>query len=129
MTIKVNENTPWVVDLLNEDRTINLNGRDVPIAIYNFTICKGQLRMWTKHQMKATRGWKVTDVKKYFGIKGSGEELMNSFLDLYNHVMVATGLQDPEENCINPFGPIHVFDNNGKLQFFYGQEPSKRFIK
>ena len=78
MTIKVNENTPWLVDLLNEDRTITVNGKDMPWAVWNFTVCKGQLRMWTKHQMKANRGWKVTDVKKYFGIKGSGDELMTA---------------------------------------------------
>ena len=121
MTIKVNENTPWLVDLLDEDRTVQVNDREMPWAIWNFTICKGQLKMWTKHQIKADRNWKVTDVKKYFGIKGSGEELMNNFLDLYNHVMVASGIQDPDENGIGLFAPITIVDDNGKLKAYLGQ--------
>jgi hypothetical protein len=39
--------------------------------------------------MKANRHWKVTDIKKYFDIKGSGPVLMDNFMELFDHVMEA----------------------------------------
>jgi len=34
-----------------------------------------------------TRGWKVTNVKKYFGIKGTGKNLLERFMVLFNDIM------------------------------------------
>ena len=90
--IIIREDAPWLVDLENNSRVFNYDGKDIPIAIWNFICTKRDLSMWTKHKMKANRYWKVTDVKKYFDIKGSGPVLMDNFMELFDHVMEAVKL-------------------------------------
>jgi hypothetical protein len=90
--IIIKENAPWLVDLENNSKVFNYDGKEIPIAIWNFLCTKRDLTMWTEHKMKPNRHWKVTDVKKYFDIKGSGPVLMANFMELFDHVMEAVKL-------------------------------------
>jgi hypothetical protein len=90
--ITIREDAPWLVDLENNSRVFNYDGKDIPIAIWNFICTKRDLTMWVQHGMKPNRHWKVTDVKKYFDIKGSGPVLMDNFMELFDHVMEAVKL-------------------------------------
>ena len=49
-------------------------------------VSKRDLSLWTKLGMKPHRGWKVSDCKRYFGLTGSGEKLMNAFNELVAEV-------------------------------------------
>ncbi len=75
--------TPFLKDL-GSGRTIKFNGKDMPMAIYNLIVSKRDLGLW-KMGMKPHRGWKVTDVKKYFGFTGHDKAgLVKQADDLYN---------------------------------------------
>ena len=56
------------------------------MAMFNLICSKRDLQLWTSHKIKPTANWKVTDVKKYFGIKGSGQALMDEFMVLHDTV-------------------------------------------
>ena len=60
-------------------------GADKPI--YNLSVSRRDITMYVRHGMKPTRGWKVSLVKNYFGIKGSGEKLLDEFTEIYDTVM------------------------------------------
>ena len=36
--------------------------------------------------MKPTRAWKVSHVKNYFGIKGTGQKLLDNFMKIFEAV-------------------------------------------
>ena len=67
----INLDAPFWHDVHDEEcKTINVNGRDMLIPIYNLVICTAQMRMY-QHGVKPTRSWKVSTVKNYFGLKGN----------------------------------------------------------
>ena len=68
------------------EEILSLNGKPMGHAVYNLLISKRDLEMWIRMKMKPHRRWKVSHVKKYFGIKGNGENLMNQFMLLYNNI-------------------------------------------
>lgn len=65
---------------------ININGKETPRAIWNLMLTKRDLYLYTKG-IKINRHWKVSDVKKYFGIKGSGYKLYEQFMTIYSFVL------------------------------------------
>lgn len=74
-----NKVTPLWTDLYNYFR----NPSQVNRAHWNLACSRRDLGMWVKFNMKAHAGWKVSDVKKYFDIKGSGEKLLENFEEVY----------------------------------------------
>jgi hypothetical protein len=75
--------TPFETEL-NSGTTISVNGNPMPTAIYNLIISKRDISLWTKIGMKPHRGWNVSAAKKYFGIKGNGQNLMDEFTKIYD---------------------------------------------
>lgn len=69
---------------------ININGKEIPRAIWNLILTKRDLSLYTKG-MKVNRQWKVSDVKKYFGIKGSGYKLYEQFMTIHHFIFGAKG--------------------------------------
>jgi hypothetical protein len=51
-----------------------VNGKESSRGMWNLIVSKRDLGLW-KTGMKPNRHWKVTDVKKYFGLKGNKEKL------------------------------------------------------
>ena len=51
-----------------------VNGKESSRGMWNLIVSKRDLGLW-KMGMKPNRHWKVTDVKKYFGLKGNKEKL------------------------------------------------------
>lgn len=80
------DTTPFLQQL-NEGRTIKVNNGSMNVAIYNLIISKRDLGLW-KAGMKPHRHWRVTDVKKYFGLKGHDKaklvEQINELLNIYS---------------------------------------------
>jgi|TARA_R100000149_G_scaffold59122_1_gene28114 hypothetical protein len=68
---------------LSGGKILEMNGKPMGQAVYNMIITKRDLSLYLVG-MKPHRRWKVTDVKKYFGIKGSGQKLMGQFNLVYD---------------------------------------------
>ena len=73
----------FLQDAQDESLTMNYNGKDIPLAYWNLVMTKRDLSLWCKLGMKPNRHWKVTDVKKYFDIKGTRETLYDNFIEKY----------------------------------------------
>ncbi len=71
--------TPFWVDIYNYFR----NPTKINRAHLNLACSRRDLKMWVKFNMKAHAGWKVSDVKKYVDIKGSGKKLLENFEEVY----------------------------------------------
>ena len=79
-------NSPFVQEL-RSGTSLNVNGSPMPTAMWNLIISKRDISNYVRLGMKPHRHWKITDVQKYFGIKGTGESLLDRFLVLYADVM------------------------------------------
>jgi len=85
--------SPFMVQYLEDglarergEDILNVNGTPMGQAVWNLLCTKRDLTLWTKIGMKPHRHWKVTNVKKYFGIKGTGENLMKQFMVIYDNI-------------------------------------------
>ena len=81
------KNTPFQDDL-------EVQYASMPRGMWNLICTKRDLTMYVKHGMKPNRHWKVTDVKKYFGIKGTGEKLLANFMKVFDEYMPQEGETD-----------------------------------
>ena len=70
-TVKINEDCQFLVDLKN------LNGDNVNRGWYNLITSIRDLKLYSKG-IKPHRNWKITLVKKYFGMKGNVNTLLNN---------------------------------------------------
>lgn len=87
-TIKINANSQFFVDMTDESKLINFNGSPMPKGYWNLILSIRDLSMYAKHGMKPHRHWKITDVKKYFGIKGTAESMLEQ-LTYYKEIVLA----------------------------------------
>tara|TARA_R100000479_G_scaffold144514_1_gene79981 strand:+ start:612 stop:923 length:312 start_codon:yes stop_codon:yes gene_type:complete len=67
-----------------ENDFMSVQGSPMPHAIWNLMVSKRDLTLWCKIGMKPHRGWKVSDVKRYFNITGTGENLLARFMKIYD---------------------------------------------
>lgn len=84
----VNESSQFFVDMTSPNRTINFNGSIVPIGYYNLVVTIRDLGMYLI-DIKPNRHWKISDVKRYFGIKGSAASMLEelkTIRDVINEV-------------------------------------------
>ncbi len=88
MTKPYCDDSPFMQEL-RSGKTIQVNDGLMPTSIYNLIISKRDLSMYCtgSRPIKPHRHWKVTDVKKYFGIKGSGQKLYDNFMVLYVDIL------------------------------------------
>ena len=78
--------TPFVQELLSGS-TMSVNGNDMSLAHWNLICSHRDLKMWCSMGMKPHRHWKVSDVKAYFGLKGSKAKLLSQFEALRAEVL------------------------------------------
>ena len=71
--ININEDCKFLKDLQNNQN----------MAMYNLITSKGAVKLYTKG-IKPNRHWKITDVKRYFGMNGNADVLHNKLDKLYN---------------------------------------------
>ena len=69
--IKMNGDCKFLQDLENT------NNNGVNRGLFNLIVSIRDLKLYSKG-MKPHRGWKVTSVKKYFGIKGNTIKVLNN---------------------------------------------------
>ncbi len=56
------------------EKEMSINGSASSKGMYNLIVSKRDLGLW-KSGMKPHRHWKVSDVKRYFGLKGNKEKI------------------------------------------------------
>jgi hypothetical protein len=72
--------SPFSVELF-QGGNVNVNGQAVPSAVWNLMISKRDVSLYSKG-IKPHRNWKITDVKKYFGLSGNAEKVAESLSEL-----------------------------------------------
>ena len=70
-TIEINEECQFLIDVKN------LNGDGVNRGWYNLITSIRDLKLYSKG-IKPHRNWKITLVKKYFGMKGNVNTMLNN---------------------------------------------------
>ena len=63
------------------------------MAMYNLITSKGAVKLWTKG-IKPNRHWKITDVKRYFGMTGNAETLLTKLETLLTVIKEADNEKD-----------------------------------
>ena len=71
----------YIENCINGEKKMNL-------AKYNLIVSKRDVSLWTKLNVKPHRGWKVSQVKEYFGIKGSKKTLQDNFTKVFEEYML-----------------------------------------
>ena len=82
--IKISTDTQFYYDLIDEDKTMNVNGGKMPRGYWNLILSIRVTGLYSKG-IKPHRFWKITDVKRYFGVKGDAQsihEQLKSIKDL-----------------------------------------------
>jgi len=74
MKIKFNTECPFWEQMNDAERMTSINGVPTPIAYYNLILSIRDVSLYSKG-IKPHRFWKITDVKKYFGISGDASTL------------------------------------------------------
>ena len=82
--ININEDCKFLKDLHSNQQ----------MAMWNLITSKGAVKLYTKG-IKPNRHWKITDVKKYFGMNGNAETLQKKLETLFN---VITRIGEQSEN-------------------------------
>ena len=80
--ININEDCKFLKDLQSNQK----------MAMYNLITSKGAVKLYTKG-IKPNRHWKITDVKKYFGMNGNARTLHIKLATLYK-VLTNKGQQN-----------------------------------
>tara|TARA_R110000822_G_scaffold58728_1_gene146773 strand:+ start:1003 stop:1290 length:288 start_codon:yes stop_codon:yes gene_type:complete len=70
--LKVGTDTQFIEDF---NRSTSLNGAKSNIATWNLIVTRRDVKLY-QVGMKPHRGWKITDVKNYFGIKGNKDVIV-----------------------------------------------------
>ena len=77
--LKSRQTTQFFRELTDPSLTMDVNGSPMLLAVWNMIISHRDLKLWCNLNMKPNRAWKVSHCKKYFGIKGSGQKLLDEF--------------------------------------------------
>jgi len=64
--LKAIEGTQFQTDL---GKDLNFNGKPMPIGYYNLVVSIRDVALFCKG-IRAHRMWRLTDVKRYFGVRG-----------------------------------------------------------
>jgi hypothetical protein len=74
---------PFWLDMIDETKTMNVNTKPMARGMWNLILSKRDCSLYSKG-IKPHRNWKITDVKRYFGIKGSASEMAEQLSEIYN---------------------------------------------
>lgn len=72
--LKINTDTLFYLDLIDKSKQINVNSVPTSKGYYNLIVSIRDLSLYSKG-IKPHRYWKISDVKTYFGIKGTATQM------------------------------------------------------
>ena len=94
---KVDANAPFWVELHNEDApTMQIQGSTVPRCLYNLMVTKRDINLYVDIDMKPHRGWKIGDVKKYFGLSG-GKKTIQEMINIIHDEFIGRFKEQNDE--------------------------------
>jgi hypothetical protein len=64
------------------EQIMMVNNAPMGMGMWNLIITRHDFTLWVKLKIKPHRHWKVTQAKKYWGLKGSGLKMMAQFMAL-----------------------------------------------
>lgn len=73
--------SPFYEEMTNEEKSINVNGKPMPKGYYNLICSIRDVNLYSKG-IKIHRFFKITDVKKYFGVKGKPTKIAEQLEEL-----------------------------------------------
>tara|TARA_R100000951_G_C2528938_1_gene145782 strand:- start:130 stop:465 length:336 start_codon:yes stop_codon:yes gene_type:complete len=71
--LKIGTDTQFISDF---DNPLKINNNNSSRAMWNLMCSRRDVKLW-QIGMKPNRHWKITDVKKYFGIKGNKDAIVD----------------------------------------------------
>lgn len=74
--------SPFIAHMQGEENAIKVNNGYMARGMWNLIVSIRDVGMYSRVGMKPHRHWKITDVKKYFGVKGSPESILQQLQDL-----------------------------------------------
>lgn len=77
---------PFWMDMVDENKNININTKPMSRGMYNLILSKRDCILYSKG-LKPHPNWKIMDVKRYFGIKGSASEMAEQLSEIYNLII------------------------------------------
>ena len=77
------------------EHSMSINGGTSTKGMWNLIVSKRDLGLW-KRGMKPHRHWKVSDVKKYFGLKGNKEKIYDDICKMVEDYTSPTVLTKSE---------------------------------
>ena len=78
----LNTETQFYQDLLDENKVMNVNGKEVSRGYWNLILSIRDCGLYSKG-IKPHRFWKISNVKAYFGVKGSPIAIHEQLQDLH----------------------------------------------
>lgn len=77
--------TQYQLDL---QRPLSINGAQSSRAFYNLVVSIRDVSLFSKG-IKPHRGWRITDVKNYFGVKGNPTKVLIQLQELREDLIVS----------------------------------------
>ena len=77
--------TQYQLDL---QRPLSINGAQSSRAFYNLVVSIRDVSLFSKG-IKPHRGWRITDVKNYFGVKGNPTKVLIQLQELRENLIVS----------------------------------------
>ncbi len=77
--------TQYQLDL---QRPLSINGAQSSRAFYNLVVSIRDVSLFSKG-IKPHRGWRITDVKNYFGVKGNPTKVLIQLQELRDNLAVS----------------------------------------
>ena len=90
--VSVEKSSKFYQDIISDDsKTIHIassqGSRDIKFCLYNLIIASSQMSLYTKG-LKPHRHFKVSDIKAYFGLKGSSAKVNEDLQSLKEYFFV-----------------------------------------
>ena len=79
----LNPNTQFFNDMTDESKTLKVNNGTMPLGYWNLIISIRDCKLYSKG-IKPHRNFKITNVKKYFGLTGDASKLVVQLEDIKN---------------------------------------------
>ena len=77
------KNTQFFKDMTDESKTLKVNNGTMPLGYWNLIISIRDCKLYSKG-IKPHRNFKITNVKKYFGLTGDASKLVVQLEDIKN---------------------------------------------
>ena len=101
-SIKANLSAPFWVEVMSDDAALtSVNGTPCHVWKWNLLLLRSDVRLYSKGILPH-RGWKVTTVKWYLGVTGSGDALREKVDAIYD------GLVSHSRERFEPTKSAHV---------------------